>query len=244
MGRPTKNQRRDDYLDIGCAIVAESTLSGGSDPGLALAHVKLADVAERAGVTKGALYHLWPSQEAYWRELLQHLLDTNRLFGADRIAAISAELIAARDEQRTLREWANELFESVRDDPAFFARISLFSYLDDELVRTTLDAEARVAIERLEPVLAAAVSDMGRRPRSTGALTDLAVQLGALLEGLCLKHRVDPARTPDLPPLRGRRLTLFAAGADALLHAFTEPDDQAPATARHPIMLATVGASG
>jgi hypothetical protein len=51
MSRRTKDERRYDYLDIGAALVAESSLSGGADPGLALAHVKLADVADRAGVT-------------------------------------------------------------------------------------------------------------------------------------------------------------------------------------------------
>lgn len=242
MGRPTKDQRREDYLDVGAAIVAESRASGATDPGLALAHVKLADVAERAGVTKGALYHLWPSQEAYWRDLLEHLLSTNRLFGADRLATMSAELIAARGEPQTLREWANELFDTVRADPAFFARVSLFAYLDDEEVRSTLDLEARAAIDRLQPVLASAVEDMGRRPRSEGALRDLTVELAALLEGLSLKYRVDPDRTPDLPPLRGRRLTLFAAAADALLQAFTEPIGDEAAPAKHPIMLTRVGA--
>ena len=242
MCRPTKDQRREDYLDHGAASGAEARAPGASDPGLALAHVKLADVAERAGVTKGALYHLWPSQEAYWRDLLEHLLSTNRLFGADRFATMSAELIAARGEQQTLREWANELFDTVREDPAFFARVSLFAYLDDEVVRATLDSEARSAIDRLQPVLAAAVSDMGRRPRSEGALRDLAIELAALLEGLSLKYRVDPERTPDLPPLRGRRLTLFAAAADALLQAFTEPVGDLGARAKHPIMVARVGA--
>jgi len=242
MGRPTKDQRREDYLDIGAAIVAESRASGATDPGLALAHVKLADVAERAGVTKGALYHLWPSQEAYWNDLLHHLLSTNRLFGADRLATMSAELIAARGEPQTLREWANELFDTVRADPAFFARVSLFAYLDDESVRATLDREARDAIDGLQPVLAAAVADMGRRPRSNGALRDLAVQLAALLEGLSLKYRVDPERTPDLPASRGRRLTLFAAAADALLQAFTEPVGDETATARGSVMVAGVGA--
>jgi AcrR family transcriptional regulator len=241
MGRPTKDQRREDYLDLGAAIVAESRSSGVSDPGLALAHVKLAEVAERAGVTKGALYHLWPSQEAYWRDLLQHLLSTNRLFGADRLATVSAELIASRGEQQTLRDWANDLFDSVRDDPAFFARVSLFAYLDDEQVRTTLDEEARSAIDSLQPVLAAAVADMGRRPRSEGALRDLAVELAALLEGLSLKYRVDPEQTPDLPPLRGRRLTLFAAAADALLQAFTEPAGDVVGRAKHPVMVARTG---
>ena len=227
MGRRTKDERRDDYLDIGAAIVAESTRSGGADPGLALAHVKLADVAARAGVTKGALYHLWPSQEAYWRDLLQHLLDTNRLFGADALIGMDAEVGASRRVDRTLGTYADEVIEAVRDDPAFFARVSLFSYLDDELVRTTLDAEFRAAAERLEPVLATAVADMGRRPRSDTALQDLTVALSALLEGLCLKYRVDPDRTPDLPTTDGDTRTLFASGALALVLAFTEPRAEA-----------------
>src|SRR5690606_34496497 len=104
-----------------------------------------------------------------------------------------------RQEGQTLGSYSDDLFESLRDDPAFFARISLFSYLDDELVRTTLDQEFRAAAERLTPVLEAAITDMGRRPRGPSSLQDLIVSLSALLEGLCLKYRVDPHRTPDLP---------------------------------------------
>ena len=79
--RRSKEQRRTDYLDIGAALVAESAGPGGAEPGFALAHVKLADVADRAGVTKGALYHIWPSQEVFWNDLLTYLLDGQQLFG-------------------------------------------------------------------------------------------------------------------------------------------------------------------
>jgi AcrR family transcriptional regulator len=225
MGRRTKDQRRDDYLDIGAAMVAESALAGGADPRLALAHVKLADVAARAGVTKGALYHLWPSQEAFWRDLLHHLIDTNRLLGADKLATVGQELL--RPEDPSLRGYANALFDSMKDDPAFFARVSLFSYLDDELVRSSLDEDFRSSIERVLPVLAASITRMGRRPRSASAVRQLAVSVGALLEGICLRHRVDPASTAELPSEAGERLTLFAAAGEALLLAYTEPDHEA-----------------
>ncbi|MDQ2677169.1 MAG: TetR/AcrR family transcriptional regulator [Actinomycetota bacterium] len=224
MSRRTKDERRDDYLDIGAALVAESSLSGGTDAGLALAHVKLADVADRAGVTKGALYHIWPSQEAFWRDLLQHLLDTNRLFGAEQLAAIGTELSEASSTRPTLRTYSNTLFDSLANDPTFFARISLFSYLQDDAVRSSLDADFRQSVEFGLPVLEHAITTMGRTVSGPEALRALAVSVSALLEGLSLQRQIDPARTPDLPIGKdAERWSLFAAAAEALLVAYTQP---------------------
>lgn len=226
MSRRTKDERRDDYLDIGAALVAESSLSGGADPGLALAHVKLADVADRAGVTKGALYHIWPSQEAFWRDLLQHLLDTNSLFGSEQLAAVGTELAEASSTQPTLRVYSNALFDSLASDPTFFARISLFSYLQDDAVRTSLDDDFRQSVELALPVLRDAIATMGRTVADDESLWALAVSVSALLEGLCLQRQIDPERTPDLPIGRaGDRWSLFAAASEALLLAYTEPAD-------------------
>ncbi|MHB1138734.1 MAG: TetR/AcrR family transcriptional regulator [Microthrixaceae bacterium] len=222
MSRRTKDERKDDYLDIGAALVAESAL-GGSDAGLALAHVKIADVAERAGVTKGALYHIWDSQEAYWRDLLQHLMDGNRLFGADQVDDISHRLGAASASRPTLRDYANALFDSMSQDPAFFARISLFSYLHDDAVRANLDREFIATIDRVAPALDAALAEMQRRIRDGSTMMDFAVAVAALLEGLCLQYRISPERTPDVSLGGDARWSLFAASAEALLYAYTVP---------------------
>lgn len=233
MARRTKDQRREDYLDIGAALVAESARVPGGEPGLALAHVKLADVAARAGVTKGALYHIWPSQESYWRDLLEHLLATDRLAGAERVARVAEQLSATAadgpDPTPSLRSYADALFEALRADPAFFTRISLFSYLDHDRVRAVLDAEFRESVELLLPVLEQAVADMGRRMVDGATTWDLAVAASALLEGLSLQYRIDPGRVPDLD-LPGRdpgAWSLFAAAAEALLVGYTEPVDGA-----------------
>jgi AcrR family transcriptional regulator len=223
MSRRTKDERKDDYLDIGAALVAESSLGTGSDAGLALAHVKIADVAERAGVTKGALYHIWDSQEAYWRDLLQHLMDGNRLFGADQLDDIGRRISEASATRPTLREYANAVFDSMSQDPAFFARISLFSYLHDEAVRADLDSEFVETLGRITPALEQALSDMDRRIREGSTLMDFAVAVAALLEGLCLQYRISPERTPDIPVRGDTRWTLFAASAEALLYGYTEP---------------------
>jgi AcrR family transcriptional regulator len=228
MTRRSKEQRRTDYLDIGAALVAETAMAGGADPGLALAHVKLADVADRAGVTKGALYHIWPSQESFWHDLLVHLIDTNQLFGADQLAAVGTDLAAAIGTTPTLREYGNALFDSLSSDPSFFARISLFSYMDDERVRSELDRSFRASVERVMPVLDASVAAMGRRVIEGATLWDFAVAIAALLDGLCLQYRISPERTPDVPLADGARWTLFAAAAEALLFGYTEPLEAAP----------------
>lgn len=241
MSRRSKDQRREDYLDIGAALVAEAGPAGTSEAGLALAHVKLAEVAERAGVTKGALYHIWPSQEAYWSDLLQHLIDSNRLFGVDLLQAISDQLrhepVAA--EQLTVRDYANTLFEVLRDDPTFFARVSLFSYLHDEQVRSVLDEQFRVAAAAALPALERSIHDAGRAVDDEGQLWDLAVSIAALLDGMCLQHRISPERTPDLPLRDGQRWTLFAAAAEALLLAHTRA-----ATDEHPGRSVVATAAG
>jgi AcrR family transcriptional regulator len=237
MSRRTKDERKDDYLDIGAALVAESSL-GGSDPGLALAHVKIADVAERAGVTKGALYHIWDSQEAYWRDLLQHLMDGNRLFGADQLDDIGSRISAATATLPTLRVYANALFDSMSKDPAFFARISLFSYLHDEAVRASLDAEFIATLDRIAPALESALVDMHRRVRDGSSLTDFTVAVASLLEGLCLQYRISPTRTPDIHVRDGVRWSLFAASAEALLFAYTE------STEDHVVDVPAIGDAG
>ncbi len=221
--RRSKEQRRTDYLDLGAALVAESAMAGGSDPGLALAHVKLADVADRAGVTKGALYHIWPSQEAFWHDLLVHLIETNQLFGADQLAAIGTDLAAAIGTTPTLREYGNALFDSLSNDPAYFARISLFSYLDDASVRAELDRSFRASVGRITPVLEASITAMGRQLLDGTTIWDFAVAIAALLDGLCLQFRISPDRTPDVPLADGARWTLFAAAAEALLMGYTSP---------------------
>jgi AcrR family transcriptional regulator len=224
MTRRSKEQRRTDYLDLGAAIVAESARAGAADPGLALAHVKLADVADRAGVTKGALYHIWPSQESFWHDLLAHLIDTNQLFGADQLAAIGPDM-ASVGATPTLREYGNALFDVLRVDPAFFARISLFSYLDDESVRAELDRSFRDSVERVMPVVEGSVTAMHRRLIEGVSLWDFAVALAALLDGLCLQYRIDPEDVQDVWHPDGERWTLFAVGAEALLMGYTEAFD-------------------
>ena len=220
MARRTRDQRRIDYLDIGVELLTEGAASR-PDPGLAFAHVRISDVAERAGVTKGALYHLWDSQEAYWSDLLRFVLDEGRLAGRPAVADATMELADRTEELPTPVEWANFIFDRFKDDPSFFARIGLFSYLQDGQVREELDQEFRASLEEFESMVATAVEDMGRRPRPGTDLHDFSVVVASLMHGFCLEHRIDPARTPDFT-VDGERTSLFAVCVLGMLEAFTE----------------------
>ena len=222
MTRRSKEQRRTDYLDIGAELVAEAARD--SEPGLALAYVKLTDVAARAGVTKGALYHLWPSQEAFWHELLDHLMATDQLFGDAQMEVIRSRLAGTGSNGTELSDYTNAVFDSIRSDPSFLARISLFSYLGNEFVRAELDRSYRAAVEQVLPGIEGLLSSSGRRLVPGVTIWDLAVLVSALLDGLCLQYRISPERTPELPRPDGSRWTLFAAAAEALLDGCTERD--------------------
>ncbi|MFZ4518939.1 MAG: TetR/AcrR family transcriptional regulator [Microthrixaceae bacterium] len=224
MGRTTKDERRRHYLDIGAQLVADSATGSAPDPGLALAHVKVADVAERAGVTKGALYHLWPSQEDYWNDLLHFLLEQDRLSGESDVADILATATGLTDGAADPWSYADLLFERFRDDASYLVRVSLHSYLYDEEIRVALDREFRTAISRFSDVIAEALRIRGRRLIPGATTEDLVVALTSLLQGMCLEHRIDPDRAPTLE-LDGATRGLFSVGAEALVLALTEPDD-------------------
>jgi AcrR family transcriptional regulator len=221
MARKTRDQRRIDYLDIGVEILTEAAASR-PDPALAFAHVRIADVAERAGVTKGALYHLWDSQEDYWSDLLRFVLEEGRLAGMSDVAGATRELADTLGDVPTPVEWANFVFDRFKDDPSFFARVGLFSYLQDGDVREELDQEFRASLEQFESMVSTAVERMGRRPRPGTDLREFSAAVASLMHGFCLEHRIDPARTPDFE-IDGERNSLFAVCVVGMLEAFTEP---------------------
>lgn len=233
VSRRTREQRREDYLDAGASIIGDRTLGDDGDASLALAHVKLAEVADIAGVTKGAMYHLWSSQEAFWQDLLTYMLDEHQLFGSKQLVALAEDLPDDSTGIVMLRQYANLLFDTLKDDPSFYIRIAVFSYLGDEALSSRLDAEFREGLGGVMESLETAVAEMGRRPIEGATMWDFAVSIGAMLEGLCLQYRLGPGRTPgitisDEDASGGPTdLTLFTAAAEALLYAYTEPIDAA-----------------
>jgi AcrR family transcriptional regulator len=225
MARISPEERRESYLDIGCTLLKESYHSTVPNAGLALSQVKLADVADQCGVTKGALYHLWGSQEEYWADLLSYLVRTNTFFGVTELTAALAEMFQEDRLEPTLREFANVVFDSLSTSQSFVHSVSLFSYLADQEVHDSFVSEFEGTIALLTPILESLISETNRRLLEAHSMLELVVALAALLQGLCLQRRLGEGPGADLATQGEGRLTLFAAGAEALILSYTEPQE-------------------
>lgn len=232
MARPTAEDRRRDYLAIGAEIVttysAEESRVATVD---ALANVKVAEVADRAGVTKGAVYHVWPSQEDYRKDLLQRLLEQNRQAGVRELLELLADPeLLENDPRGMLHQFADFVFDALRDDPAFFARFSFFIYAANPDVAALLASGVDTVVDDFGPLLEVYLSLVGRRMREPYTMKMLVISINSLFQGLCLRYRT----SPDLVQRRvgPEALGMYAHGLESLILHFSEPvgDDTPPPT--------------
>jgi AcrR family transcriptional regulator len=225
MPRPTAEDRRKDYLDIGAEIVtkfsAEDSAAATVD---ALANVKVADVADRAGVTKGAVYHVWPSQEAYRKDLLARLLEQNRQIGIREMGELLHDADAAVDDPRaTLLRHADYVFDALKEDPAFFARFSFFVYASNPEVSELLARGDDGIVEDFGPFIEMYLELIGRRLREPFSVALLMTSIHALFMGLCLRYRTSPELIEPASTTGDDAHSMYAFGLEALLMHFSEP---------------------
>lgn len=223
MPRPTADDRRRDYLAIGAEIVtnfsAEESRAATVD---ALANVKVADVADRAGVTKGAVYHVWPSQEEYRKDLLQRLLEQNRQAGIRELhELISHPEVLQQDPRTIMLRFADYVFEALKDDPAFFARFSFFVYAANPDVAELLASGDDSVVDDFGPLVEQYLQLIGRRVREPFTTELMLVSINALFQGLCLRYRTSPELVDR--PVGPEALGMYAHGLESIVLHFSEP---------------------
>lgn len=223
MPRPTAEQRRTDYLRIGAEIVttfsADESRTATVD---ALANVKVADIADRAGVTKGALYHVWPSQEEYRKDLLRRLLEQSRQAGVRELhEMLSDEDLLSGDPRDIMNRYADFVFDALKDDPAFFARFSFYVYAANPEVAELLASGDDTLIREFSPLIELYLQLLGRRIRPPFSAEVLLIAVNSLFQGLCLRYRTSPELVdrrvgPDA-------MRMYAHGLQAIVLHFSEP---------------------
>lgn len=224
MARPTAEERRRAYLQVGADMVTVHGPPAGEDGTLdALANVKVADVARRAGVTKGALYHIWASQEDYRRDLFQHLLDIGERANTEQAERLLAE--AVDDDGRPITdttELATRLaavaYRDMRDDPKMLARFSFYNYAHDPRVNEML-AEGVAAFDSY---YVRYLEASGRRMRAPFELRHLITSVNSYLFGTIIRHRITGGTDTTTDGAE-----LYAEGFRAILLHLTEPDPDA-----------------
>lgn len=223
MPRPTADDRRRDYLAIGAEIVtnfsAEESRAATVD---ALANVKVADVADRAGVTKGAVYHVWPSQEEYRKDLLQRLLEQSRQAGIRELHELISDPEVLQQDPRTIMlRFADYVFEALKDDPAFFARFSFFVYAANPEVAALLASGDDSVVDDFGPLVEQYLQLIGRRVREPFTTELMLVSINALFQGLCLRYRTSPELVDH--PVGPEGLGMYAHGLESIVLHFSEP---------------------
>ncbi|MFI8996761.1 hypothetical protein [Streptomyces sp. NPDC053542] len=232
-------------LEAGVELVRRHA-ADTSDQALAgpLAHIRLTEVARLATeiaadrqpgvgraqpITTGAIYPLWPTQADYQAELMFHLLGPDA-YPEDRDAV--AELLALADTtapvEAILTTVAAGYLERARANPLTYVYLTFYVLGEHPKVREAAQGGYRqlglgyaTALERL-------LAREGRRPAPGRTVADFVVSLLAVLEGFCLRARVDPGTPPpDDPAPRAPLPELLGATLTALWHSFTEPDPAA-----------------
>jgi AcrR family transcriptional regulator len=223
MARPTAEDRRRDYLSIGAEIVTgfseDESRAATVD---ALANVKVAEVADRAGVTKGAVYHVWPSQEEYRKDLLQRLLEHSNSRGVRELDQLLSEPEVRDADPRTIMlRYADYVFEALKDDPTFFARFSFYVYAANPDVAELLGRGDDAVVEQFAPLVELYLHLVGRQVRAPFTSELMLISINALFQGLCLRYRTSPELVERKVGPEG--LGMYAHGLESIVMRFSEP---------------------
>lgn len=225
MARPTADERRRDYLEIGAQLAEEfDTAKSADGPIDALANIRVADVARRAGVTKGALYHIWESQEDYRRDLLAHLLEVERQAGFDDIRQVLESIEPGTDDAEVMDRMAQFSFDRLKDDPACFTRFSYVAYAGHPEIRELLSPGNRDFVEYYEAYL----RQNRRRMRAPYTIDMLRTITEGWLFGCLIRHRTSPDLIEGPVDTDGGARSLYTLVLRVLMESFTEPDPEAP----------------
>jgi AcrR family transcriptional regulator len=189
-----------------------------------LANIRLKAVADVAGVTIGAFYHYWETQDDYRLDLLRHLLEPERFDTWTQTAGAIEPLV---DEGAALVEVirlaSREGFAALCDRPD--QRVSMALWAQDEaesirLLRSMYGAVTDAWADLYVSVLA----HYGREPRPPFDGELIAMVMTALTDGLLVRHSLEPARLEaDLGGSDGEEWSLVSVVVLALLPTMTRP---------------------
>jgi AcrR family transcriptional regulator len=186
--------------------------------GNVLNQVKAAKVARQAGLTQGAFFHHWLTQDAYLEELFDYALATDRFEWTNQIAADSLEELAEGGDLEVLtRRIAADLVTGLSKDVSFQVQAGLWARADvDEVVATRLRRLYNDTDRRFGALFREALESRGMRVREGHTYEEMARIANAILEGLVVRRRIDPDLVP--PEVFGDLIL-------ALLPHYAEPAD-------------------
>ena len=171
-----KELSRRALLDAGIEELADSLLSP-------VANVKSSNVAERAGLTTGAFYHHWETQEAFQDELRSRITHSDQVLPTEERVSRSIGAVSAAVIRMLVRAESDDMFRS----SLWRVQLAMLAGQVPEDVDCARN-EYEVWASRMADVYAAVIdaADLELRPGVTAAW--LSRSISAIVEGFGLQR--------------------------------------------------------
>lgn len=239
--RRTPAQTRDLMLRAAVDLIRDLAKSSGDDVlAAALAHVKLAQVAERAtalvraetgdhtakAITTGALYQQWPTQADFQVDLLFHIAELQSALAPGLPESILF-FKQARADDRPLADMIADVMGQVhrhyREDPMYRVELSLFLGAEDPRLRAAIAHRQVRFSETADLAWQAMLDTYGLRLREPFSIRHLTSAVAAQIGGSVLLWYADPVVDED--PAGQGGPSLIARTIVAIVESMTEPAD-------------------
>ena len=214
--RRNSEEGRRALLDAGRSLAHEQPA------GPPLEHIRLTDVAERAGVSVGALYHYWDSQDDYRDDLL------DEVFAPARFEPPSEAPVFASPLDEVIRVGASAEFERLRSSADLRVLMAMWSAADPDITPRVTEHFRTVGAQWA--AFYACLAPDGRGAPPPFPSDPLAALLAAIGDGLAVRDSADPGSVPTTTAANGvpdeeadAAWTLLGAALVALLPAFSRP---------------------
>jgi AcrR family transcriptional regulator len=186
-----------------------------------LDHVRITDIVDRLGLSIGAVYHYWDSQDDYRDDLLELLLSPEQLpavqDAGDAVGTAVAEDPAFEELVRTAAVISFEGLAATAERERL--TWALMAYEDAEIDQR-LGAQSREVSHRWAALFAEHFPSYGLEPRPPFTYDSLAVVLMAMVQGLHMRRTIDPDTVDgELEP----GWDLFASAALAFILSASRP---------------------
>lgn len=203
---PTVEQR---LLDAGIDLWTSE------DPATIFGGLTVSRVAKAAGVTRATFYAYWPTTADYMSALLRDL-DRRRAEGysAEVIRELTKIQSPSTDVLTRFMSACNIRLSQTLADPALRVRFGFISKLDDPEVAEGLRKLYRSYEEDTQQLNIQMRTHWGREPRPPFTEEWIQGLFGAMLDGISLRHLIDPERMPhESFALVGAMLMMLATRA-------------------------------
>ena len=192
-------ERRTRRRRLPAAEAKQALLEAGRDYvyehplGEPLDHVRITDVAERIGLSIGAVYHYWESQDDYRDDLLDLLLSADEYPAVRQTGEVVAEAVAAEPPlEELVRAAATISFDALAEvaGPERLV-LALVAYGDDE-IDARLGLQSRELSSRWAELFRTYFPRYDLEPRPPFTYDSIAVVLMGLVQGMNVRRVVDP----------------------------------------------------